>query len=209
MIISDLGQLKNFQAAIAKGAEDLLKMDPEQVALNAKVDYDPETDSYTVPVLRKEFRLERAAGRIHHPSLADEHILGSMTVLLLHYLIGSKQRMLRNKLISYRELPNGMVFYNAFRNLAIDPIAKVFGENIEAFEKRGPELGGHRVNYGEMAFEFFIFPRIPVTYILWTGDEEIPASANILFDLSALEHLHTEDLAEVGEVITHQLVHRN
>ena len=209
MIISELGQLKNFQSAIAKAAEDLSKMDPEQVALNARVDFDPETDSFIVPVLGKEYRLERAAGKIHHPPLPDEHVMGSMTVLLLHYLIGSKQRMLRNKLISYRELPNGMVFYNAFRNLAIDPIAEIFGNDMEAFEEHGMELGGNRVSYGEMAFEFSIFPRVPVTYILWTGDEEISASANILFDLSALEHLHTEDLAEVGEVITHQLVHRD
>lgn len=209
MIISDLGKLKNFQAAIAKASEDLSKMDPEQVALNARVDYVQKTDSFIVPVLGKEYRLERAAGRIHHPPLPDEHILGSMTVLLLHYLIGSKQRMLRNKLISYRELPNGMVFYNAFRNLAIDPIAHNFGNDIKGFEERGLKLGGHRVNYGEISFEFSIFPRVPVTYILWTGDDEIPASANILFDLSALEHLHTEDLAEVGEVITHQLVHRD
>ncbi len=209
MIISEIAKLKNFQTAIEKATEELLKLDPEQVALNARVEYDPESDSYIVPVLGKGYRLERGARNIHHPPHEDDHILGSMTVLLLHYLIGAKPKMLRNKLISYRELPNGMVFYNAFKNLAIDPIAHNFGNDIKGFEERGLKLGGQRANYGEISFEFSIFPRVPVTYILWTGDDEIPASANILFDLSALEHLHTEDLAEVGEVITHQLVHRH
>jgi hypothetical protein len=130
-----------------------------------------------------------------------------MTVLVLHYLINSKSITLRNKLISYRELPNGIVFYNAFRSIAIDPIAKVFGEDLNAFEARSRALSGRKVNHGEAAFEFKIFPRLPITYILWGGDEEIPASANILFDASASEHLHTEDLAEVGEVITHHLIH--
>jgi hypothetical protein len=100
-----------------------------------------------------------------------------------------------------------MVFYNAFRSIAINHIAETFGEDLEAFSTQAAKLGGRNVQHGEIAFEFKIFPRVPVTYILWGGDDEIPASANILFDESASEQLHTEDLAEVGEVITHHLIH--
>jgi hypothetical protein len=137
----------------------------------------------------------------------DEHIRGALTVLVLHYLVTSKAKTLRNKLITYRELPDGMVFYNAFRSIAIEPIAQEFGEDLDRFETHADALGGRKVKLGEIAFEFKIFPRVPVTYLLWGGDEEIPASANILFDESASEQLHTEDLAEVGEVITHHLIH--
>ena len=178
-----------------------------QVGENAMAQFDPESNLYTVPVLDREYIIELTGKNIQHPKTMNEHIHGAMTVLVLHYLITSKPTTLRNKLISYRELPNGMVFYSAFRSIAINPIAQEFGNNLNRFEERANVLGGRKVKLGELAFEFKIFPRVPVTYVLWGGDEEIPASANILFDESAQEQLHTEDLAEVGEVITHQLIH--
>ncbi len=206
MAIFEFNKPETFQPAIDKGWYELLQLDPEKVQEHANVEFDPAARTYTIPVLGKEYKAVLDHKTIHHPDRTDEHIRGALTVLVLHYLINSKQMSLRNKLISYRELPNGMVFYNAFRNIAINPVAQKFGSDLEGFEKRALELGGHKTTLGELSFEFKIFPRVPVTYILWAGDDEIPAAANILFDISAQEHMHTEDLAEVGEVITHHLV---
>ncbi|NIS60306.1 MAG: DUF3786 domain-containing protein, partial [Proteobacteria bacterium] len=33
-----------------------------------------------------------------------------------------------------------------------------------------------------------VFPRIPIIYILWMGDEEFPAKAGVLFDASIGSH---------------------
>lgn len=207
MPIFEFNKPETFQPAIDKAWEDLLALKPEQIIENANVTFEETSKIFTVPVLGKDYRVDLIVRKIMHPGgEADEHISGAITVLVLHYLINAKQTTLKNKLISYRELPNGMVFYNAFRSIAIEPVAQKFGNDLEAFAKHSETIGGIKVNHGEIAFEFKIFPRVPVIYILWAGDEEIPASANILFDASAPEHLHTEDLAEVGEVITHYLV---
>jgi hypothetical protein len=207
MAIFEFNKSETFQPAIDKAWEDLVVLNPEEVVEKATVHFEPETKIYKVPVLGQEYIVELEARRIQHPEGLDEHIRGALTVLVLHYLVTSSAKTLRNKLISYRELPDGMVFYNAFRSIAIEPIAQEFGEDLSKFETQAAKLGGRKVKLGEIAFEFKIFPRVPVTYILWGGDEEISASANILFDASASEQLHTEDLAEVGEVITHHLIH--
>jgi len=208
MPIFEFNKPETFQPAIDKAWEDLSKIDPSIVMESANVELDENTGKFTIPVLGKEYVVILETKSIQPPGEEpDEHIFGAMTVLLLHYLINAKSRTLRNKLISYRELPDGNVFYNAFRSIAIEPIAQEFGEDLDRFAARAASLEGKKVSLGEIAFEFKIFPRVPVTYILWGGDEEIAASANILFDESASEHLHTEDLAEVGEVITHQLIH--
>ena len=207
MPIFEFNKPETFQPAIDKAWGELLELDPLIVAENAIVEFDSETRIYHLPVLGNQYQVKLNEQTIEHPELIDEHIRGAMTVLVLHYLINSKSKTLRNKLISYRELPDGMVFYNAFRSIAINPVAESFGEDLSKFEASALALSGRKVNHGEVAFEFKIFPRVPVTYILWGGDEEIPASANILFDVSAQDQLHTEDLAEVGEVITHHLIH--
>lgn len=210
MPIFEFNKPETFQLAIDKAWEDLAKLDLKAIEENAKVTFDENMKKFRIPVLGEEYVISLNDKKIENPGeTADEHIFGAMTVLVLHYLINAKSKTLRNKLISYRELPDGMVFYNAFRSIAIEPIAREFGDDLDKFEEKAKVgiLNGQKVKLGEIAFEFKIFPRVPVTYILWGGDEEIAASANILFDESASEHLHTEDLAEVGEVITHLLIH--
>jgi hypothetical protein len=207
MAIFEFNKPETFQPAIDKAWGELIEIDPNQVCENAIAEFDQPSKTYSFMVLRTKYLVDISNKKIHHPEAMDEHIRGALSVLVLHYLINSKATTLRNKLISYRELPDGMVFYNAFRSIAIEPIAQVFGEDLDKFKEHADALGGRNVKLGEIAFEFKIFPRVPVTYILWGGDDEIPASSNILFDVSAQEHLHTEDLAEVGEVITHHLVH--
>ncbi len=207
MAIFEFNKPETFQPAIDKAWTDLSALEPGQITENGLLKFDQRTQTFNVPVLGKEYLVKLDEKKIEHPELIDEHIRGAMTVLVLHYLINSKPITLRNKLISYRELPGGMVFYNAFRSIAINPIAQEFCEDLDRFETKASALEGRRVKLGEIAFEFKIFPRVPVTYVLWGGDEEIAASANILFDDSAQNQLHTEDLAEVGEVITHQLIH--
>ena len=207
MSIQQLDELKSFNAAICVGLENLSSLDPSIVAENAMAEYNKDHGTFSVSVLGKKFTLDPQKRILYYPYEMDDHVMGSMAVLILHYLANSRPGPFRNRLISYRELPNGMVFYGAFRNIAIEPIAQTFGDDISAFEKRAVALGGRKVDHGEMGFEFQFFPRLAVTIVMWAGDDEIPGSANILYDASAPDQMHTEDLAEIGEVITHLLVH--
>lgn len=202
-------KLISFVPAIEKGMETLRAKDPGLVCTNSQAAYDPERRMYTVRVLDADCSIELDTASLRYAHSMDGHTAGALTVLVTHYLTGSKPFDPSGKLIGYRELPNGMVFYPAFRRNAIEPIAARFGEDLAAFRERAAELSGRAVGYGELGFEFMFFPRVPVTYVLWSGDLEIPASANILFDATGPYQLHTEDLAEVGEVITHLLCHEH
>ena len=115
MAIFEFNKPETFQPAIDKAWDDLVVVNPEEVVVKATVQFEFEKKIYKVPVLGQEYIVELENNRIQHPEGMDEHIRGALTVLVLHYLVSSKAKTLRNKLISYRELPNGMVFYNAFR----------------------------------------------------------------------------------------------
>jgi hypothetical protein len=62
------------------------------------------------------------------------------------------------------------------------------------------------VRSGDAAVEVPVFPKIPVTVIVWAGDEEIAANANILFDKTVKEQIHIEDVAVIGGVVAGKLV---
>ena len=71
----------------------------------------------------------------------------------------------------------------------------IFGGCPEKLVEAGEKLGGQRADAGDWAVTVHIFPKVPVTFVLWEGDDEFPPSGNILFDSSAALHLETEDYA--------------
>ena len=47
---------------------------------------------------------------------------------------------------------------------------------------------------------------VPVTFVLWKGDEELPPEGNILFDSTISEYLSVEDINVLCEIIAWRLV---
>jgi hypothetical protein len=45
-----------------------------------------------------------------------------------------------------------------------------------------------------------------MTYIVWKGDEEFPATIQLLFDKSVEGYLSLEDVVVVGEMATNRLI---
>jgi hypothetical protein len=50
-----------------------------------------------------------------------------------------------------------------------------------------------------------VFPKLPLTVIVWKSDDEVRGTANVLFDESASKFMNTEDLAAVGTFLVSQL----
>jgi hypothetical protein len=50
------------------------------------------------------------------------------------------------------------------------------------------------------------FDRVPVTFVLWRGDEELSPNGNILFDANISDYLSTEDVTVLSETIIWKLV---
>ncbi len=116
-------------------------------------------------------------------------------ILILHYLITASGRALANQFISFKELPGGEIYKMPFTNRSIRPFLQFFGNRPQVFRKAAEKLGGRPIDAGDISYTLMAFPKVPVTVVLWKGDEEFPASANILFDKSAPGYLPTEDYA--------------
>jgi hypothetical protein len=127
-------------------------------------------------------------------------------ILLLHYLALAKGTPIANKPIAFKELPEGAVYFPTFSKRSIEPITKYFGQEPQRLLEAAERLGGHKVDYGDVAVAINAFSHVPVTIVLWRGDAEFPPRGNILFDATITDYLSTEDIIVLCENITWKLV---
>lgn len=127
-------------------------------------------------------------------------------ILLLHYLTLAQGTPLSGRTISFKELPDAGNYYPTFTKRAIAPLLGRFGGEPGQLVATAERLGGVRADYGVAAVTFSAFPRVPVTLVLWPGDEEFPPQGSILFDSSISDYLQTYDIIVLCETLTWRLV---
>ena len=58
----------------------------------------------------------------------------------------------------------------------------------------------------DTAFKFLPFPKAPLYYLLWEGDEEFRPNMNILFDKSIERHLPADAIWGVVRLVSDELL---
>jgi hypothetical protein len=130
-------------------------------------------------------------------------------ILILHYFAGAKGTPATGKLIAYKQLQGGISYFPAFSRRAIAPLVKHFGKSPEMLIKAAARLGGRGADYGDVSVTINAFDYVPITLVLWRGDEELAPNGNILFDANISDYLSTEDATVLTETIIWKLVKDN
>jgi hypothetical protein len=185
--------------------EELYSLDPTDIAEKAGIEVNLEAGEIYIPFYEDQFKI-KFPERVVRYSESCQELNPFFTVIIIHYLIESQDVPLSNKLISFRELYGGGVYYQAFYNRAVKVLAATFSEEPELLLEAAGKLNPKKIEKGDCAVEIAVLPKLPLTVIIWKGDDEVAGSANILFDSTANKHLPTEDLAAVSELLAKKLV---
>jgi hypothetical protein len=151
--------------------------------------------------------------RIRWPEVAfsftdsDAEVSLKDRVLILHYLATAKGTPVSGEVITYRDVPDGLGYYDVFQKRAIRPWLSRFAVQPEGFIKAGAALGAKTGEFGDASIRVMAFERVPVTLVLWRGDDEFPAEGGTLFDASVVDYLSAYAITELCEVIAWSLVH--
>jgi len=137
---------------------------------------------------------------------SEEKVLLRDKILILHYLTLAKGTPIANKIIAYKELPEGASYFPTFYKRAIKPLLDYFGKQPHLLVDAAAKLGGQKVDYGDVSVTINAFSRVPITLVLWRGDEEFPPEGNIIFDSTIPDYLSTEDINVLCEAIAWRLV---
>jgi hypothetical protein len=127
-------------------------------------------------------------------------------ILILHYLLTARGESLQQNLITFRQVPEGPFYYSAFIRRALDPLAQTFGGEPQRLLDCGSQLGAVPDELGDASITLKPLPHVPVTLVIWGGDDELPPQANILFDESIVSYLPTEDIAVLCSMIVYRLM---
>lgn len=126
--------------------------------------------------------------------------------MLLQYLAQADGTPLENAWVSLRSLPNGAFYEQAFQGYSGNLIARIFRRDLTGFRAVSTRLGGEPLDLGDASYRFWAFPRIPLALVFWSGGDEFPDSAQVLFDKSAGHYHHLEMLAHLGAILCEMMV---
>lgn len=127
-------------------------------------------------------------------------------ILLLHYFTQAKGTKLTSQIITYKELPGATNYIATFTARAIKPLVDNFGKKPERLLDMATTVGGKKADYGDVSVTITAFSRVPITLVLWRGDDEFPPSGNILFDNSITDYLTLDDINVLCETMAWKLV---
>jgi hypothetical protein len=127
-------------------------------------------------------------------------------IVLCHYLLHASGEPATGELITFRQIPDGHFYFDAFQRRARDPFLAVFGRHPELFRRCAQTLNGRQVAEGDVGIAFPVLPRIVIRLVLWEGDDEFPPEAGILFDANIKSALAAEDIAVLSGMLVYRLM---
>lgn len=197
----------NYKVAYDYEWKRLQQRDFNKVAKIRNVKYNEEKNEFTIKVFNRDYILNCNDETIRRRD--DNYVPSAETgVMIVNYLSFTETDMDRsNKWVSLKEIPNGgMMFYPAFYKSSIVNLIKTFGEDSKSFKQCAQKLGGKEIKMGDIAFEFEVFPKVFSRVVIWEGDDEIEASATVLFDSSVQFIMHVESIIGLGGYIVSKII---
>jgi hypothetical protein len=169
--------------------------------------YSGKSASITLDYLGQTYQIQLAD--MEFTAKSGELLTYRDKLIMLHYLNSAKHNPLGGKLINFKELPEGLVYYPTFIKRTIKPLIENFAPNPSRLLSVSQKLGGKISVMGDFSVELNALPYVPIVFIFWQGDEELPTEGNILFDNSISDYLPTEDITVLCEIIVWKLVGLN
>lgn len=201
-------QASQRELALALARERLKAAAPSDVAYRSGARYQPEKGAsayFELRCLNRPFQVTYPDGLVLQSDTRKPPGY-ALQLLILHYLVHADGHPLSGRWVAFRELPDGLIYDQAFRARVEPPLLAAFGSNLERFVGAAKALGGYKLSFGDVAFMFDALPRLPMAVIFYAGDDEFPSAVSVLYDSSAGHYLPTEDLAVLGGLLVGSLL---
>ena len=193
-----------LKKAVANSWAAIVDLTIDEMVKRASCILDKESKKMILPFFGRQYSIDITSQVI---TTAENKTFNNLFQIgiMLHYMAHAQNIPLKNQLISFRELWGGNEYFYAFENRVLKPLIAHFQTKPEDLINAGLKLSGKKIAKGEYGVVIPALPRVPITILFWSGDDEVAASANVLFDASANEQMETEALvwlsiATVGEL---------
>ncbi len=192
-------------APVVKEAQEKLRAIDRAVVADRSGATIDQSGNLHVAFLQREYvidhiawTVQRAGDGVAPPSL--------MQSLILAYLYSADGTPPSDRWIGFRELPNGLFYAQAFQSYTGVALVRELDDEAATFKQASEKLEGVPLAIGDAGYAFQVLPRLKLAVVMWSGDDEFPSQAQVLFQESAPHYLVTEGLAIVGSLLIGQIV---
>ncbi len=182
-----------YTTALKLARDALSSANPNDMAIMSGASWLADSQYLALSFLGNLFEVGYPQGRV---TCDGEDVAQADAIIVLHYLAGATGAALREQWISLRELPGGEVYLESFRQRSVALLLDCFAEDPQHLWAAVDRLGGQRQNN---RVTVYALPRIPITLVLWVGDEDVSSDGTVLYDASAPLYLPTEDLIVLAD----------
>lgn len=193
-----------YELAYQKACAEFGRWQPADMAASAGAGFAAASSVISLRYVDGDYLISWPGGEV--ASAGGEPVPTTVKIVLLHYLLRAGGQPLGGRLISFKEITSsGLIYLDAYNKRIINYLLGVFGSRPSQMPAAGQLIGGAAVDCGHYGLRLDVLPRLPVTFAMWAGDDEFPASATVLYDASAPFYLPTEDLIEATAFGVRQL----
>jgi len=201
---ADLEQALSIARGVLSGANFERQAERSGCGFEAR---DAEGGILTVPFFTREYVVSLPAGDVSYADDPEKEPPLWEQIFLLHYLIRADGSKPAGEYLTYPEIPDALLYREPFMRRALDPLEKTFGNQSDLLTKCAAAIEGVPVSdIADEAVCIHVLPRVPVTLVLWWGDEELPPKGNVLLDKSVTAYLPTEDIMLISQMTVIRLI---
>lgn len=183
--------------------EKLRQADPADIALKSGATR-VGADLVRLRFLDRDYLVDRRSERVTlDPDTEPAPI--AERLLILHYLVTASGAPPSGEWISFKDIPDGLLYHSTFYKRTVKLLLKKFGDSPAKLTVAASKIGGVPVKMGDAAVTVRAFPKVAVTWVLWQGDDEFPAEGSVLLDRGITDYLPTEDIVVLCQTIALKL----
>ncbi len=197
---------KAYRKAFDIAREQVSALPLEDKLAKAGLEFARDGGAYRVIIPFFDETMELALPDFSFKNSKGSNITLVTRIIILHHILQASGAPVGAELIPYEDIPGCRSYLPVFEKRVIKPLLSAFGFARDAFIAAGKEMGGREEEYGNASFTVHAFPRVPITFILWEGDEDFPPSLKVLFDRSIHNYLPLEDIVVVGKMAATRLL---
>jgi len=191
---SPQGLTDRLAPKVAGLRDGLQGMPPATIAARSRAVL--EGDKLVVTMLFEAFEVDTETYAVSRPDGPDaDSFVQALVLTYLHTADGTRPA---GRWISFRELPDGGFYHQAFQGYAADRLVKHWGLDADGFGDACRALGGSVLDLGDAGYALSVLPRIDLGVVYWRGDDELPSRASVLFDANVSHYMVTDGLAILG-----------
>jgi hypothetical protein len=197
-------QIDKLAPVVQKAQIKLRQIDRDVIADRSGATFD-QNGNLRVVFLQREYVIDQAEWIVKR---GDDDTVPPTIVqsLILTYLYTADGTPPTDQWVGFRELPNGLFYAQAFHGYTGEALVRDLNGDAAVFKQASEKLQGTVLPIGDAGYAFQVLPRVKLAVVMWSGDDEFPAQAQVLFQASAPHYLVTDGLAIVGSLLIGRII---